>query len=112
MYASHETDEKPLKCYEKSDGIFCNLLSDPFDALGHAFLKDWIGEWYLVLIFVPFPISIIIVTRNFTYGGFIGFIMTGALESITSVAFEIALALVAISAGLVFIETIYKRIFQ
>ena len=100
------------KCYERLDGQFCGLFDNPFEAISNAFLKEWIGDWYLVLIFVPFPISAIIITKNFTYGGFLGIIMTGTLETIYPTAFEIALTLISISVGLVFVETIYKRIFD
>ena len=110
-YANHETETGP-KCYESMDGNYCNLLNQPFEAISNAFMKEWIGDWYLVLMFIPFPISIIIITKNFTYGGFIGFIMTGGLITINQTAFEIALTLVAISTGLVFVETIYKRVFD
>ena len=111
-YANHESATATQKCYEKTDGLYCNLFSDPFDAISNAFLKEYIGDWYLVLLFVPFPIAIIIMTHNFTYGGYIGLIMTGSILSINQVAFEIALTLIAISTGLVFIETIYKKVFD
>lgn len=110
---SDETATEPIEpCYVKMDGDYCGLFSNPFDAISNAFLKEYIGDWYLILLFVPFPICVVIITKNFTYGGFIGLIMVGMLHTIDDVAFEIALTMVAISTGLVFIETIYKRVFD
>lgn len=107
-YTDYDTEK--YKCYETFQSGFCGLFEDPLDAISNAFLKEYLGEWYIVLIFTPFPISAIILTKNFTYGGFVGLIMTGTLNTMDPMAFDIAMYMVAVSTGMVFIDMIYKRL--
>jgi hypothetical protein len=88
----------------------CNFLDKPWTAIAIAYGQEWIGPWFFVLVFFPFPMATYLITRNGTYAGFVGLGIMLAIQSISPTIFEIALTMILISASFGFYEVIKRRL--
>jgi hypothetical protein len=88
----------------------CGWLEDPWAAVRKMLGEDYIGEWFYVLIWFPFPMVAFLATRNGTYAGFLGLGIMLVIQTISKTVFEIALTMVIISAGFTFYEAFRKRL--
>lgn len=91
---------------------YCNILNDWWGAVSLALGKDWIGDWFYVIVFFPFPMATFLITRNGTYAGFIGLGIMLTIQTIDRTIFEIALSMILISAGFGFYEIVRKKLVE
>ncbi len=105
--------------YVNGDGFNCALITGsgmcdfqahPWKAIAIAYGADYIGPWFYVLVFFPFPFATYLITRNGTYAGFIGLGFMLFVESINPMIFEIALTMILISASFGFYEILKRRL--
>lgn len=88
----------------------CGWLENPWPAVKKMLGEDWVGDWFYVFIWFPFPMVVYLATRNGTYAGFLGLGIMLAIQQIDPVIFQVALSMVAICAGFVFYESVRKRL--
>lgn len=91
---------------------FCNLLNDWWGSIALALGANWIGDWFYVIMFFPFPLVTFLVTRNGTFAGFVGLGIMLTIQSIDRTVFEIALSMILISAGFAFYEILRKKLVE
>lgn len=105
--------------YVNGDGFNCALIAGsgmcdfqekPWKAIAIAFGADYIGEWFYVIAFFPFPMATYLITRNGTYAGFVGLSFMLFVEAINPMIFEIALTMILISASFGFYEVLKRRL--
>lgn len=101
-----------VTCWLIKESKLCNLIDEPWTAISKALGQDYIGDWFYVLVFFPFPMAVFLFTRNGTYAGFVGLGITLAIQTIDQTIFEIALSMIFISAGFAFYEVVRKRLME
>lgn len=88
----------------------CDFQNHPWTAIGIAFGSEWIGPWFYVIVFFPFPMATYLITRNGTYAGFLGLGIMLAIQTINPMIFQIALTMIFICASFGFYEVIKRRL--
>ena len=122
-YATHSDDDnddsitytidgKEVPCFATRESQMCGFISNPWDAIKHALFVDYLGDWFVAVVYFPIISLVFILTRNFTYTGFIGMFIVIGTNQAESLPFEISITLIAISAGLAFFEVIRKRVME
>lgn len=91
---------------------WCNFYNDPWGAIKQALGADYFGEWFYVLVFLPIPMSVFLITRNGAYAGFVCLPIMLTITTIEKVVFEIALSMILIAGGFGFYEIIRKRLHE
>lgn len=88
----------------------CGWLENPWPAIRKMLGEDWVGDWFYVFVWFPFPMVVYLATRNGVYAGFLGLGIMLAIQQIDPVIFQVALSMIAICAGFVFYEAVRKRL--
>lgn len=88
----------------------CGWLDNPWPAVRKMLGQDYIGDWFYVIIWFPFPMVVYLSTRNGVYAGFLGLGIMLVINQINTIVYQIALSMVAICAGFVFYEAVRKRL--
>lgn len=101
-----------IPCWRLDNTSMCNLFKDPWDALGQAFGKEWIGDWFYLLIFMPFPMVIFITTKNGGFAGLATLIILVSVNTIDQLVLEVVLTLIFICVGFGLYELYRKRLIE
>ena len=117
VYATHSDDTyivdgETVPCFATNESQMCGFISNPWNAIKHALFVDYLGDWFVAVVYFPIISLVFILSRNFTYTGFIGMFIIIGTDQAESLPFEISITLIAISAGLAFYEVIRKRIME
>lgn len=110
LQSSFYTNGEGFTCAIIPGSGLCDFEQKPWKAIAVAFGADYIGDWFTVIVFLPFPFVAYLVTRNGTYAGFVGLGIMGAIEAINPLVFQIALTMILISASFGFYEVLKKRL--
>lgn len=89
---------------------WCNFYNTPWESVKKALGEDYIGDWFYVLVFMPLPMAVFLLTRNGAYAGFISLPIMLTIVTIDKVVIEVALTMITVAAALSFYEIIRKRI--
>ena len=116
-YADHSdtiytVNNQTVPCFATQESQMCGFISNPWDAIKHALFVDYLGDWFVAVVYFPIISLVFILTRNFTYTGFVGMFIVIGTDQAESLPFEISITLIAISAGLAFYEVIRKRVME
>ena len=116
-YADHSNstytvDGESVPCFATNESQMCGFISNPWNAIKHALFVDYLGDWFVAVVYFPIISLVFILSRNATYTGFIGFFIVIGTDQAESLPFEISITLIAISAGLAFFEVIRKRVVE
>ena len=91
---------------------WCNFYNDPWGAVKQTLGASYLGEWFYVLVFLPIPMSVFLITRNGAYAGFVCLPIILTVTTLDKVVIETALSLILIAAGFGFYEIIKKRLHE
>jgi hypothetical protein len=116
-YATHSNSTytvngEEVPCFATNESQMCGFISNPWNAIKHALFVDYLGDWFVAVVYFPIISLVFILTRNFTYTGLIGMFIVIGTDQAESLPFEISITLIAISAGLAFFEVIRKRVME
>ena len=106
------THNATVPCFATTESNMCGLFSNPWDAIKHVFFVDYLGEWFIVIVYFPPVVVIFLLTRNGTYAGLVGLFVIASTNQADSLPVEIALTLLAISGGFAFFEVFRKRVME
>jgi hypothetical protein len=98
-------------CTVIPESNMCGWLENPWPAVRKMLGADFIGDWFYVFIWFPFPMVFYLMTRNGTYAGFLGLGIMLVIETIDPVIFEVALSMITICAAFTFYETFRHKLF-
>lgn len=118
VYATHSdndtyfVDGKEVPCFATQESQMCGFISNPWDAIKHALFVDYLGDWFVAVVYFPIISLVFILTRNATYTGLVGMFIVIGTDQAESLPFEISITLIAISTGLAFFEVIRKRVME
>lgn len=110
--ATYTVDNQTVPCFATSESNMCSFFSNPWDAVKHALFVDYLGDWFIAIVYFPIIAVIYVLTKNGTYTGLGGLFVVATTEIGDTLPVEIALSLVAISAGFGFFEVIRKRVME
>lgn len=91
---------------------WCNFYEQPWDAVKKALGEPYIGEWFYMLIFLPLPMSVFLLSRNGTYAGFVCLPIILAVNIIDDVVIQTSISMVLIALAFGVYETFRKKIFE
>ena len=91
---------------------WCNLFNDPWGGVKKALGADYFGEWFYVLVFLPLPMSVFLITRNGAYAGFVCLPLILVITTIEQRVIEISLSMILIAAAFGFYEILRKRLHE
>ena len=91
---------------------WCNFYNTPWESVKKALGEDYIGDWFYVLVFMPIPMSVFLLTRNGAYAGFVSLPVMLVITTIDQVVIEVALSMLFIAGGFGFYEIIRKRLME
>jgi len=101
-----------FNCVTIQSSNWCNFYNEPWEAVKKALGEDYIGQWFYVFIFFPFPISVFLITRNGAYAGFVCLPIILIINTIDQVVYEISLSMIFIASAFGFYEMIRKKIHE
>lgn len=101
-----------FNCAVISASNWCNFYNAPWTSVKKALGEDYIGDWFYVLIFMPFPMSVFLLTRNGAYAGFVSLPIMLSITVIDQVVYEVALSMLLIAGGFGFYEVIRKKLME
>ena len=88
----------------------CGFMDDPWNVMKHLLGYEFLGQWFYVIIFLIFPTTVYLSTRNGTYAAFASIPMIAGLNVIDDVLVEMSITMMLIAAGFSFYEMIRKRL--
>lgn len=103
------THNSTVPCFATTESNMCGFASNPWGAIKHAMFVDYLGDWFIAIVYFPIIAVIFVLTRNGTYTGLVGITIVAGTNQAETLAFEVTLPLVAISTGLAFFEVMRKR---
>lgn len=101
-----------FNCAVISASNWCNFYNAPWVSVKKALGEDYIGDWFYVLVFMPIPMSVFLLTRNGAYAGFVSLPIMLVITTIDQVIIEVSLSMLFIAGGFGFYEILRKRIFE
>ena len=101
-----------FNCAVISASNWCNFYDAPWEGVKKALGEDYIGDWFYVLVFMPLPMSVFLLTRNGTYAGFISLPIILVIHTIDQVIFEVSLTMIALAFGFTLYEIIRKKLVE
>ena len=91
---------------------WCNFYEEPWEAVKKALGEDYIGQWFYILVFMPLPMSVFLISRNGAYAGFVCLPIMLVIHTIEPVIFEISLSMLAIASAFGFYELLRKKLME
>lgn len=101
-----------FNCITIEASNWCNFWNEPWNAVKKALGEDYIGDWFYVFVFLPFPFTVFLLTRNGAYAGFVCLPIIYVITTIDQVVFEIALSMIIIASAFGFYEMLRKKIHE
>ena len=116
-FATHTEDVyliegQEVPCFATTESGMCGFFTQPWDAIKHALFVDYLGDWFIAIVYFPLIAVIFALTKNGTWTGLVGLFIVATTNIGDTIAIEITLPLVAISGGLGFYEVIRKRVME
>lgn len=106
---TYSIEGNDVPCFATAESNMCGFFSQPWDAVKHVLFVDYLGDWFIAIVFFPIYAVVFLLTKNATYAGLIGVTIVAGTNQAESLAFEVMIPLIAISTGLAFFEVIRKR---
>lgn len=101
-----------VPCFATPESNMCGFFSEPWNAIKHALFIDYLGDWFVAIVYFPIIAVIFVITKNGTYTGLGGLFVVATTNIGDTLPIEIALSLVAMSGGFGFYEVIRKRVME
>ena len=94
VYADHSdtiytVNNQTVPCFATQESQMCGFISNPWDAIKHALFVDYLGDWFVAVVYFPIISLVFILTRNFTYTGFVGMFIVIGTDQAESLPFAI-----------------------
>lgn len=107
-----EINGNGFNCITIEASNWCNFYNEPWEGVKKALGEDYIGDWFYVLVFMPFPFSVFLITRNGAYAGFLSLPIMLVINTIDDVIFEVSLSMIAIASAFGFYELFRKKLHE
>jgi len=108
--ATYTVNNQTVPCFATTNSSMCGFIDNPWNAIKHVFFVDYLGDWFVAIMFFPIIIVMYLLTKNGTYAGLIGLFIVAGTNQAQTLAVEVGITLVAISTGFLFYEVIRKRV--
>lgn len=110
--ATYTIDNQTVPCFATTNSSMCGFIDNPWGAIKHVLFVDYLGEWFIAIVYFPIIIVVFVLTKNGTYTGLVGLFVVASTNQADTLPIEVALPLLLISGGFAFYEALRKRVVE